>query len=84
MNENKEKQEDTIKGNKEEKKYKIVYSTYGYLQISEEDLKNNLLTKNAETLKISKELLSDHNIQSMSKFNSIKEFRIFSISLKIN
>ena len=44
MNENKEKQEDTIKGNKEEKKYKIVYSTYGYLQISEEDLKNNLLT----------------------------------------
>ena len=36
-------------------------------------VENNLLTKNAETLKISKELLSDHNIQSMSKFNSIKE-----------
>ena len=43
MDENKEKQEDTIKGNKEEK-YKVVYSTYGYLQISEEELSNNLLT----------------------------------------
>ena len=43
MDENKEKQEDTIKGNKEEK-YKVVYSTYGYLQISEEELTNNLLT----------------------------------------
>ena len=30
--------------NKEEKKYKIVYSPYGYIKISEEDINNNSLT----------------------------------------
>ena len=30
--------------NKEEKKYKVVYSPYGYLKILEEDINNNLLS----------------------------------------
>ena len=36
-------------------------------------VEKNLLLKNAETLKASKDLLSEHNIQSMSKFNTINE-----------
>ena len=34
-------------------------------------VEKNLTKKNSDTLKISKDLLSEHNIQSMSKFNSI-------------
>ena len=48
MNSLKEKIEDSnsnsLKENTEENKYKIIYSSYGYLNILEEDLKNNLLT----------------------------------------
>ena len=36
-------------------------------------VEKSLLLKNAETLKIFKDLLSDHNIQSMSKFNSLTD-----------
>ena len=36
-------------------------------------VEKKLLLKNAETLKTSKDLLSEHNIQSMSKFNTINE-----------
>ena len=44
MNENQENTKDTLKGNNEEKKYIIVYSSYGYLKILENDFNNNLLT----------------------------------------
>ena len=44
MNEKQENSNDTLKGNNEEKKYIIVYSSYGYLKIPEEELSNNLLT----------------------------------------
>ena len=44
MNEKQENSNDTLKGNNEEKKYIIVYSSYGYLKILEEELSNNLLT----------------------------------------
>ena len=33
-----------LKENNEQNKYKIIYSSYGYINILEEDLKNNLLT----------------------------------------
>ena len=36
-------------------------------------VEKNLLLKNSETLKISKDLLAEHNIQSMSKFNSLND-----------
>ena len=36
-------------------------------------IEKSLLLKNAETLKIFKDLLSEHNIQSMSKFNSLTD-----------
>ena len=44
MDEKEEKSKDTIKGNNEETKYIIVYSSYGYLKISEKELNNDLLT----------------------------------------
>ena len=44
MNEKQENTNDTLKGNNEEKKYIIVYSSYGYLKILEKELSNNLLT----------------------------------------
>ena len=43
MNDIKEEPKETLKGTKEIK-YIIVYSSYGYLQISQEELSNNLLT----------------------------------------
>ena len=43
MDDIKEEPKETIKGTTKEIKYIIVYSSYGYLQISEEDLKNNSL-----------------------------------------
>ena len=44
MNEKQENTSDTLKENNEEKKYIIVYSSYGYLKILENELSNNLLT----------------------------------------
>ena len=44
MNDIKEEPKETLKANIKEIKYLIVYSSYGYLQISEEDLCNNLLS----------------------------------------
>ena len=35
---------ESLKDNKEEKKYEIFYSVYGYVKISKEDLSKNLLT----------------------------------------
>ena len=36
-------------------------------------VERNLLLKNSQTLKISKDLLSEHNVQTMPKFNSIND-----------
>ena len=44
MNEKRENTNDTLNGNNEEKKYIIVYSSYGYLKILEKELSNKLLT----------------------------------------
>ena len=44
MNEKQENTNDTLNGNNEEKKYIIVYSSYGYLKILEKELSNKLLT----------------------------------------
>ena len=44
MNEKQENTNDTLKGNNDEKKYIIAYSSYGYLKILEEELRNNLFT----------------------------------------
>ena len=44
MDDIKEILKDTLKGNNPEKKYIIVYSSYGYIKIAEKDLNNNSLT----------------------------------------
>ena len=44
MDDIKEIIKDTLKGNNPEKKYIIVYSSYGYIKIAEKDLNNNSLT----------------------------------------
>ena len=44
MDDKKEENKETLKGTNKEIKYIIVFSSYGYLKISEEELNNNLLT----------------------------------------
>ena len=44
-------------------------------------IEKNLLLKNSETLQISKDLLAEHNKQSMSKFNSLSD-QVNNLSLK--
>ena len=64
------------KNNKEKndsKKIRNILHEINNLKDQINYVEKNLLLKNSETLKISKDLLSEHNIQSMSKINALND-----------
>ena len=75
---NKEENEDILKGNEDDKKYKIIYSSYGYLNILEDDLNNNLLDiYNFIQYKNSK------NVKNLLKGSIFKDNIKYDINIKV-